>query len=71
MAFPDFRDFLAQLTQEQVTGIMGDAQNASKLMENIDFLNPDDLGPAQVQAISFQTALGLLALYHTWLEKEL
>lgn len=71
MEFPDFRDFLAQLTQDQVTGIMRDAQNASKLMQNIDFLNPDDLGPAQIQAISFQTALGLLALYHTWLEKEL
>lgn len=71
MAFPDFRDFLAQLTQDQVTGIMGDAQNAAKLMENMEFTNPDDLGPAQVQAISYQTALGLLALYHTWLEKEL
>ena len=71
MEFPDFRDFLASLTADQVSGIMHDAQNAAKLMQKTEFIDPADAGPAQIQAIAYQTSLGLLALYHTWLEREL
>ena len=71
MEFPDFRDFLASLTADQVSGIMHDAQHAAKLMQETEFIDPADAGPAQIQAIAYQTSLGLLALYHTWLEREL
>lgn len=50
---------------------MHDAQNAAKLMQETEFIDPADAGPAQIQAIAYQTSLGLLALYHTWLEREL
>ena len=47
MEFPDFRDFLASLTADQVSGIMHDAQNAAKLMQETEFIDPADAGRRQ------------------------
>lgn len=68
---PDFKDFLASLDQDTVSGIMLDANNAAKIAQNADLLCEEDRPGLQVLSMSYQVSLGLLAVYHKWLEQQL
>ncbi len=70
MDIPPFAEFIDSLDSHTVSGIMKDANIAAKLVESQQLLDPDDLIPLQVQSIAWQTALGLLGAYHTWLAQQ-
>ena len=71
MTLPPFEQFMASLDPETVSGIMRDANNAAKIAASTDGINPLNVPGLQAQAMSFQVALELLAVYHKWLEQEL
>lgn len=71
MTWPDFQDFLASLGPETIAGIMKDANNAMKLAEEHDAVDPQNIPGLQLLSASFQMALELLAVYHKWLSKAL
>ena len=70
MDLPSFTEFMATLDHETISGIMKDANNASKLVKAEDLLNPDDVVGAQTQSFCWQSALELLAVYHEWLRRQ-
>lgn len=71
MKFPDFRDFLASLDEETVSGIMKDANNAAKVIQDTELICEEDRPALHTLGVSYQVSLGLLAVYHKWLEQQL
>lgn len=65
----DFNDFLASITQDDVSAIMRDAADKSNRMKSQLGNDPASLG-TQIGAISYTVALELLGLYHHWAEEE-
>lgn len=71
MEFPPFEEFLATLDEDTIAGIMKDANIAAKTAGKVPLTYDADRPAAQVLAISYQTALEVLAVYHKWLEQYL
>lgn len=71
MNLPPFEDFLATLDPDTISGIMGDANNAAKIVSSTPLADERDKIPLQVSSISYQVALEVLAVYHKWLEQAL
>lgn len=65
----DFRDFVASITQEDVSAIMLDAADKANNLKSLLGNDPASLG-TQIGAISYTVALELLGLYHHWLGEE-
>lgn len=71
MNLPPFEDFLATLDPNTISGIMGDANNAAKIVNNTPLTHESNKIPLQVMSISYQISLEVLAVYHKWLEQYL
>lgn len=71
MELPSFVDFMATLDEETIEGIFKDANNASKIPTYTKGIQPDNIPGLQMQLISYQISLELLAVYHKWLERQL
>lgn len=71
MNLPPFEDFLSSLDPDIISGVMGDANNAAKIIEEIQLSNEQSRIPLQILSISYQVSLEILAVYHRWLEQEL
>lgn len=65
----DFNEFLASITQEDVSAIMRDAADKASHMKSLLGNDPTSLG-TQIGAISYTVALELLGLYHHWLGED-
>lgn len=71
MDIPPFQEFMASLDSDTIAGIMKDANNAAKVVEETANISPESIPGLQIQSISFQVSLELLAVYHKWLEQQL
>ena len=50
---------------------MKDANNAAKVIQDTELVCEEDRPALHTLGVSYQVSLGLLAVYHKWLEQQL